>query len=375
MTDLTTADTRTDTTPATAEAGNFVVADDGESEVDLNELLDLAIEKEASDVHFGAESKIALRIYGEIRFIESAGELGKAQAEKLIFGLLKGEEERNKLIQNRELDFSYKYVDGTTFRCNAFYRRGRIAIVMRRIAKSVPALDALGLPPAIHQFTQAKQGLFLVCGPTGSGKSTTLASMLEEVNETRVEHVVTIEDPIEYIFAEKKCTFSQRELHYDTLSFESALRAVMRQDPDVVMIGEMRDRETITASLNLCETGHLVFSTLHTSGSTQTISRLSQAFPLDQQGAILSRVADSLLGVLSQRLIPKIGGGRVAVFELMVVNDAIRNAIRKGDLPQINNSIATSTGLGMVSMKKSAEKLISQGIIEAESVAPFFRTE
>lgn len=342
-----------------------------DSTLDLKELLDLAIDSEASDIHFGAESKIAMRIFGEIRFVEAAGTLTKAEAERLIFGMLKGQAEREQLQAERELDFSYKHVDGTTFRCNAFYRRGRISVVMRRIAKSVPSMADLGLPEAVQRFTQARQGLILVCGPTGSGKSTTLCSMLEDINEKRVEHVVTIEDPIEYIFTDKQCVFSQRELHYDTHSFEAALRAAMRQDPDIVMIGELRDRETITAALNLCETGHLVLSTLHTSSAAQTISRLSQAFPLEQRPAVLGRIADSLVGVVSQRLVPKVQGGRSAVFEVMVGTPAIANAIRQGDIPQMENSISTSADVGMITMRKSAQRQIDQGIIEQSAVSHF----
>jgi len=351
------------------------LADADEQLVDLAELLDLAIEKEASDIHFGAQSKIALRIFGEIRFIETAGILNEKTAEKLIFSMLKGDSEKDHLFKQREIDFSYKHIDGTTFRCNAFYRRGRVSVVMRRIAKTVPTMDELGLPAAAHQFTQAKQGLVLVCGPTGSGKSTSLCSMLEEINETRVEHIVTIEDPIEYVFTDKKCVFSQRELHYDTKSFEAGLRAAMRQDPDIVMIGEMRDQETIAAALNLCETGHLVFSTLHTSSAAQTVSRLVQAFPLDQRDAILGRISDSLLGVVSQRLVPKIGGGRAAMFELMQANSAIKNAIRQWDLPQMENTIATSVDQGMVTMRRSAEDLLNRSVIDLASVQPFFTAE
>ncbi|MFH1545968.1 MAG: type IV pilus twitching motility protein PilT, partial [Patescibacteria group bacterium] len=222
---------------------------------------------------------------------------------------------------------------------------------------------------------QKKQGLILVCGPNGSGKSTTLRSMLEEVNETRVEHIITIEDPIEFVFTNKKCVFSQRELHYDTHSFNAALKVALREDPDIVMVGEMRDQETIMAALNLCETGHLVFSTLHTNSGPQTINRLMQAFSLDQRDAVLSHLADSLLGILSQRLVAKKGGGRVAIYELMLTTSAIRNAIRKGDTPQLENTITTSAGLGMISFNQSAERLVEQGIVEQKNVEPFIRRE
>ncbi len=341
---------------------------------DLNKLLDLAIEKKASDVHLGADSKIALRIFGEIHFVESFNLLNEAEAEQLIFGMLKGKEEVEKLQRDREFDFSHRHTDGTNFRCNAFFRHGKIALVMRQVDKILPAFDEIGLPAMARKLIQNKQGLILVCGPTGSGKSTTLRVMLEEINETRVEHIITIEDPIEFTFTNKKCIFSQRELNYDTLSFEAALRVALREDPDIVTIGEMRDRETITAALNLCETGHLVFSTLHTNSGPQTINRLMQAFSLDQRDAMLARLADSLLGILSQRLIPKKGGGRVAIFELMLATSAIRNAIRKGDTPQLENTITTSSESGMVSIHQSAEQLIEQGIVEQKDVQSFFES-
>ena len=342
---------------------------------DLNKLLDLAIGKKASDIHIGAENKVALRIFGEIHFVESFDLLSEVEAEQLIFKMLKGKAEIAKLQNDREFDFSYQHTDNTNFRCNAFYRHGKIALVMRQVDKTLPALDELGLPAAVRELIQNKQGLILVCGPTGNGKSTTLRVLLEEINETRVEHIITIEDPIEYTFTNKKCIFSQRELHYDTHSFDAALRMTLREDPDIVMIGEMRDKETISAALNLCETGHLVFSTLHTNDGPQTINRLMQAFSLDQRDAMLARLADSLLGVLSQRLLPKKGGGRAAIFELMLATGAIRNAIRKGDTPQLENTVTTSIESGMINMRQSAKQMVEQGIIDWKHVQPFLKKD
>ena len=353
----------------------IAVAHAAEPEIDLNDLLDLAIESEASDIHFGAGAKIGLRIHGHIRFVDSAGVISPTQAERLIMNMLHGDDERDKLVKNRELDYSYAHVDKTTFRCNAFYRRGVLSLVMRRIARSVPSMDTLGLPAATHKFTVCKQGLVLVTGPTGSGKSTSLCSMLEEINEQRIEHIVTIEDPIEYIFQNKKSVFSQRELNYDTWTFNNALRAAMRQDPDVVMVGEMRDADTIAAALTLAETGHLVFSTLHTNSAAQTINRIVNVFPLEQRQAILVRLADSLVGILSQRLVSKIGGGRIGMHELMITNGGIRNAIRQGDLPMIDNAIATSADAGMQTMRQSADRLVKNGIVAREEIEPYFREE
>ncbi|MCF7845704.1 MAG: PilT/PilU family type 4a pilus ATPase [Candidatus Peribacteraceae bacterium] len=342
---------------------------------DLKKLLDLAIEKSASDIHFGAGQKTALRIFGDIHLVESLPVPDEATAEEVIFGMLKGEAEIEKLKRDREFDFSYEHTDGTNFRCNAFFRSGRIALVMRQVDKLLPSLEEIGLPTIVHDLIKQKQGLILMCGPTGSGKSTTLRSMLEEINETRVEHVITIEDPIEFVFTNKKCIFSQRELNYDTHSFDAALRVALREDPDVVMVGEMRDRDTITAALNLCETGHLVLSTLHTNSASQTVNRLMQAFSLDQRNAVLARLADSLIAIISQRLVPKKGGGRIAIFELMITTSAIRNAIRKGDTPQLDNTIATSSVQGMISMRRFAEDLIQRGIIDREHVEPFLKRD
>ncbi|MFH0776786.1 MAG: PilT/PilU family type 4a pilus ATPase [Patescibacteria group bacterium] len=340
---------------------------------DLQKLLDLAIAKQASDIHLGADQKTALRIFGEIHLVESLPILDEPSAEAVIFKMLKGQVEIERLKVDREFDFSYQHSDGTNFRCNAFYRRGRIALVMRQVDKVLPALEEIGVPAAIHDLIRRKQGLILMCGPTGSGKSTTLRSMLEEINETRIEHVITIEDPIEYIFTNKKCIFSQRELNYDTRSFDAALRVALREDPDIVMVGEMRDRDTITAALNLCETGHLVFSTLHTNSASQTVNRLMQAYPLDQRDAVLARLADSLIAILSQRLVPKKGGGRIAVFELMITTAAIRNAIRKGDTPQLDNTITTSSNQGMISMRRFSQDLIARGLVDEAHIEPFLR--
>ena len=248
-------------------------------------------------------------------------------------------------------------------------------MVMRRIARTVPTLTDLGVPTSAQDLAKAKQGLVLVCGPTGSGKSTTLCALLEQVNATRVEHVVTIEDPIEYIFENKKCIFSQREIGTDTPSFSLALRAAMRQDPDIVMVGELRDQETITTALNLCETGHLVLATMHTSGASQTLSRIVQAYPLEQRTAILGRVADSLLGVISQRLVTKKEGGLTALFEVLLATPGVRASVRSGDLPQLENTLATSAASGMQTMRHAAHKAIEAGLVERATVEEYLQEQ
>ena len=342
----------------------------------LNDLLDLAIDKEASDIHFSAGSKVGLRIFGKIHFIDNIDALNKKQARNLIFALVPNPLQRKKIYEERELDASYEHYNGVNFRVNIFFKRGKVAAVLRKIASNAMSMEQLGLPPAVQDLLQKKQGLLLVTGPTGSGKSTSMQSMLEYVNKTRVEHILTIEDPIEYIFENKKSIFSQREVGKDTHSFPAALRASLREDPDVVMIGEMRDAETIQAAMKLSETGHLVISTLHTSSAPQTIARLVSSFPSTDHEQVRSRLADSLLGVLSQRLIPRADrDGRVAIYELMIVNSAIRNIIRTGDMTQIHNAMLSGREIGMILMEDYARELEAQEIVRDKDFIQFFREE
>ncbi|MBT4937012.1 PilT/PilU family type 4a pilus ATPase [Candidatus Peregrinibacteria bacterium] len=342
----------------------------------LNDLLDLAIDKEASDIHFSAGSKIGLRIFGKIHFIDNIDALNNKQARNLIFALVSNPLQRKEIYEEKELDASYEHYNGVNFRINIFFKRGKVAAVLRKIASNAMSMDQLGLPPAVQDLLQKKQGLLLVTGPTGSGKSTSMQSMLEYINKNRVEHILTIEDPIEYIFENKKSIFSQREVGKDTHTFSAALRASLREDPDVVMIGEMRDAETIQAAMKLSETGHLVISTLHTASAPQTISRLVSYFASTEQEQVRSRLADSLLGVLSQRLISRIDReGRVAIYELMIVNSAIRNIIRTGDMTQIHNAMLSGREIGMILMEDYARELEAQEIVRDKDFMQFFREE
>lgn len=243
---------------------------------------------------------------------------------------------------------------------------------MRRINRKAFTFEELGLPDAIDKFVHSKSGLVLVCGPTGSGKTSTLAAMIEWINQNRSEHIITIEDPIEYIFESNKSIVSQREIGRDTHSFASALRALLREDPDVAMIGELRDPETIMTAIELCETGHLVFGTFHTGSAAQTINRIIANFPSEQQNAVSTRLADSLVGILCQRLIPKIGGGRTGIFELVVANGAIRNLIRQKEMAQIQSTIQTGADSGMISMKRYADQKRDKGLIREEDYRDYF---
>lgn len=358
------------------EMGQIEIKSINDFNVGINDILDAAIESQASDIHLSFDAPISLRIDGAIHRIQNIPPLSKEQSEKIIMPMIGNDDLRETLMRTKELDFSYEHADGTNFRVNIFFRRKKLSCVMRRIANVAFPLESLGVPKAILKLLKAKQGLILLTGPTGSGKSTTMQSMLEYINNDRVEHIITIEDPIEFVFTNKKCIFSQREIGIDTLSFANALRGALRQDPDIVMIGEMRDPETIMAAINLSETGHLVFSTLHTSGAPQTITRIVNAFPPDQQFHVQARLSESLLGVLSQRLIPRADNtGRIAIFEFMIVNAAIRNIIRTGDMAQIFNSIQSGRKEGMVLMQNYAEMLRDKGLIYEKDYIGFFREE
>ncbi|PJC56584.1 type IV pili twitching motility protein PilT [Candidatus Gracilibacteria bacterium CG_4_9_14_0_2_um_filter_38_7] len=312
--------------------------------------------------------------------MSQGGEQAKVSKEmihKLTLELLHGDKHKfNEFLERHDMDFAYVSADGTPFRVNGFFKLGRIGFVLRRIERDAKKMEDLGLPSGVAKILTAKQGLFLITGPTGSGKSTTMVSIIDRINEERQEHIITIEDPVEFIFTDKKSIFSQREVGRDTDSFIAAIRAAMREDPDIVMVGEMRDKETVEAAMNLAETGHLVFSTLHTSGSVQTINRLIQFFHPDIQNQVRVRLADSLLGVLSQRLLPKANEpGRVGIHELMFITPAIKNLIKSGDFVQINNNIELGSQEGMITMRNSADLLRDQGIVREEDYAGFFTND
>lgn len=347
---------------------------------EIEGILAYAIKVKASDIHIAEGDYLGFRVHGEIGKMTQGWEKAKVSKEmihKLTMELLRGDEKKFKeFFEKHDMDFAYVSNDGTPFRVNGFFKLGRIGFVLRRIEREARKMEELGLPDWVKKVLTAKQGLFLVTGPTGSGKSTTMVSVIDRINENRQEHIITIEDPVEFIFTDKKSIFSQREVGRDTDSFVHAIRAAMREDPDIVMVGEMRDKETVEAAMNLAETGHLVFSTLHTSGSVQTINRLIQFFNPDIQTQVRVRLADSLLGVLSQRLLPKANEpGRVGIHELMFITPAIKNLIKSGDLIQINNNIELGTQDGMISMRNSADALRDQWIVREEDYSGFFTND
>ena len=332
----------------------------------LNELLLTAAKQNASDLHLGVGKYPTLRIDGSLIPLTREQILTPQIAEDLIIGLLTPLQ-KEKFLKEREIDFAYAFEDKARFRINVFYQRGFLAAALRLIPTQIKTLEELGLPPILHDFTKLSQGLVLAVGPAGHGKSTTLAAIIDEINHKRTNHIITVEDPIEYLFSQDKSIISQREVGSDTPDFHQALRSVLRQDPDVIMVGEMRDSQSIATALTASETGHIVFSTLHTNSASQTIDRIIDSFPAEQQGQIASQLAATLVGIVSERLLPKIGGGRIPACEIMVTNSAIRNLIRERKAYQIDLVIETSSQEGMITLNRSLVNLVKKNQISLEN--------
>ncbi|MEI8143187.1 MAG: type IV pilus twitching motility protein PilT [Candidatus Berkelbacteria bacterium] len=326
--------------------------------------LDYAIEHNASDIHVSVGLPITVRIDGNLMSIPDSPDVDLAGAEKIV-GSFTPPELLIRLKRSKDVDFSFGY-KAMRFRANIYYQKGTVAASLRIIPKEIRQFGDLGLPPILEKFTEHNQGFVIITGPTGSGKSTTLAAMIDKINSEKRKHIITIEDPIEYVFENKQSVISQREVGSDTETFSRALRSAMREDPDVVMVGEMRDLETVEAALNLAETGHLVFTTLHTNSSAQTADRIINIFPPHLQQQVASQLASVLLGVVSQRLIPKINGGRVLAAEIMMANTAVKSLIREGKNFQIPNIIQTSAAEGMISLDKVLAEYVSRGDITLE---------
>lgn len=335
-------------------------------------ILEHCIKIWASDVHMCEWENIWFRVHWELAKVAGAP-LDKIKIRQILLELLNDNKEAaREFLEKKDIDFAYIHEDGTPFRVNAFFKLGKIAFVMRKIASTPKTMEELWLPRWVEKFTRAKWGLILVTGPTGSWKSTSMISILDAINKTRREHILTIEDPTEFIFKDNLSIFSQREIGKDTKSFASALRAAMREDPDIVMVWEMRDKETVEAAMELAETGHLVISTLHTAGSVQTITRLVNFFHPELQHSVRYKLWDILFWVLSQRLIPKIWWGRVWIYEVMMMTPGIRNLIRSGDLVQINNAIDMGQSEGMIGMKNYADNLKDKWIVHEEDYINYF---
>ncbi|HOX95881.1 MAG TPA: type IV pilus twitching motility protein PilT [Candidatus Woesebacteria bacterium] len=325
-------------------------------------LLSLAAEKGASDLHLLANTFPVFRLIGKLVFYEQGGLISSTALLGYITSLMSAAQ-KEVFLRDLELDFSVT-VGKNRFRANAYFQRGTPAISLRFIPNEIPNIDSLGLPEICHAFAKLKQGFVLVTGPTGSGKSTSVAAILDEINSNRTEHIVSIEDPVEFIHENKKSIVSQRELGGDTKSWDNALKSVLREDPNVVYIGEMRDPETIAAAMTVAETGHLVFATLHTNSAAQTIDRIVDSFPEDQQSQIVLQLSTVLEAVLSQRLIPSLDGKRKVATEIMVATPAVRNNIREGKTFQIDNVIQTSGNLGMRLLEQSMADLVNKNVVD-----------
>ena len=333
--------------------------------MNIRDLLQLAVEKQASDLHIIAGIPPYIRVDGSLSPVSNELILSPDDTEKIAKDVLTAEQ-YERFSVNKELDFSYAFSQKARFRVNAYTQRATTGLSFRLIPLEIPKVETLGLPRILHTFTGLKQGLILVTGPTGHGKSTTIAAVLEEINQQRNEHIVTIEDPIEFIFKPVQSIFSQREMGTDSHSWQIALRSALREDPDVVLVGEMRDYETIAAALTVAETGHLVFATLHTNSAAQTIDRIVDVFPEEQQSQVRLQLSNVIEAVFSMRLIPAIAGRRVVAYEIMLGTSAIKNAIREGKTHQIDNIIQTSTEVGMNTLEMSLAQLIKENKISLD---------
>lgn len=342
----------------------------------LDQLIDLCVEKEASDIHFREDGRIALRVGGRIIFIENAEKLSKEEALLMINTMISDENEREKLKHNREIDFSYTHKNGINFRVNIFYQKGKLAGVMRMIPRNIPSLDELKVPHIMKEFLNLRQGLILICGTAGSGKSTTIQSMLKYINENYVKHILTIENPIEYVFEDKKSIFTQREVGKDTLTEANALMSAAREDANVIMASEIRNSETLDNILELAETGHLVISSMPARDVTQAIERMISMCPNDARAHFKERIAYNLTAVLAQDLIERRDQkGLAAVFEFMFVNQSIKNMIKSGNLLQLRSAMQSSADEGMITMDAYALSLAMQGIISEDQLAEYTRSE
>ena len=334
-------------------------------ETRIGELLDIVVREGGSDLHLSVGSPPIVRISGALVPLVQQPVLTAQESEKILRSIAPEQRMENFPI-TQSVDFSYAHTQQARFRVNGFMSQGGIAMAMRLIPHTVSTFASLNLPSILEVFAQRTQGFFLVVGPVGQGKSTTLAAIIERINETRAEHIVTIEDPVEYLFDQKKSLIHQREVHIDAPTFQDALQAAFREDVNVIMVGEMRDQETISSAVTAAETGHLVFSTLHTNNAAQTIDRVIDMFPATQQAQVRVQLAGSLAGIFSQRLVPRIAGGLIPAYELLINNNAVANLIREGRTHEITTVIQTSSQDGMIDMDRSLAELVRKGEVTIE---------
>ncbi|MCG9567846.1 type IV pilus twitching motility protein PilT [Vibrio chagasii] len=334
--------------------------------MDITELLDFSVKHNASDLHLSAGVSPMVRIDGEIRKLGIPA-LSHADVHRLVFEIM-SDSQRGEFEEKLEVDFSFELPNIGRFRVNAFNQARGCSAVFRTIPVEIPTLEQLGAPDIFEKIANFEKGLVLVTGPTGSGKSTTLAAMVDYVNRNHNKHILTIEDPIEFVHTNNKCLVNQREVHRDTHSFKAALRSALREDPDVILVGELRDQETISLALTAAETGHLVFGTLHTSSAAKTIDRIIDVFPGSDKDMVRSMLSESLRSVIAQKLLKRVGGGRVACHEIMMATPAIRNLIREDKVAQMYSIIQTGAAHGMQTMEQNAKQLMAQGLVDSEEV-------
>jgi twitching motility protein PilT len=332
----------------------------------LKELLQITIDNQASDLHLSVGHPPILRISGKLLPLAKFKPLSPEEAQELSLALMT-DEQKERFVREKDLDFSFDFEGKGRFRLNVFCQLGETSLAARLIPAKILTLDDLNLPQVLHGFSQASQGFVLITGPSSHGKSTTLAALIDEINHQRADHIITIEDPIEYIFQDDRAVIDQREVFQDALNFSRALRATFRQDPDVIMVGEMRDAETMAIAITAAETGHLVFATLHTNSASQTIHRIVDSFPPEQQTQIRAQLSGSLLGVVSQRLVPRLKGGLIPACEVMLSTPAVANLIRENKIHELPLVIETSAEAGMVSLNRSLADLVKKKEISLEN--------
>lgn len=332
----------------------------------IEDLLSQVVKQNASDLHISVGRHPTLRVDGSLVPLLKEEIITPDAAKDFVFSLLT-EEQKNKFLSEKDLDLSYDFRGRARFRVNIFYQRGFMGAALRLIPAKIRTIEELNLPPVVEEFTAKQQGFLLVVGPTGHGKSTTLAAILDGINKTRADHITTIEDPIEYLFTSQQAIVDQREVGMDTPDFLRALRSLFREDVDVAMIGEMRDATTMSMAVTAAETGHLVLSTLHTNNAAQTIDRIIDSFPSGQQNQIRAQLSSTLIGIISQRLIPRVSGGLIPAVEVMIANPAVRNLIRENKIHELDLVIETSSDQKMISLNRSLVELVRKGEITLEN--------
>jgi len=336
----------------------------------IKTLFEVTLSQKASDLHISVGHPPILRIAGRLVPLVKIKKFSGEDVKNFAFGLM-DEAQQQRFLREKEADLSYNFENKARFRINIFFQKETVSCALRLISNKIATIEELNMPPMLHEFIRPSQGFVLITGPSSQGKSTTLAAMVDEINHTRAEHIITIEDPIEYIFEQDRSIIEQRELYRDTLSFAKALKATFRQDPDIIMVGEMRDPETIATAITAAETGHLVLATLHTNSASQTIHRIVDSFPGNQQPQIRAQLSGSLLGVISQRLIPRTKGGLIPACEIMVNTPAIANLIRENKIHEIPMIIETSAEIGMISLNRALANLVRAKEIAIESAMSY----